>query len=162
MTESALNLSPISRILDMIGPDFGLSPSLHAHSCLRPLHDSLAHHPQVGERKHHQQLAGVLGEAAIANLAMPELALDDPRRVLDLGADAGLDLLQLLRERFDASILVHHTALPRHHGNVLVDLWVLRLSLLAFVNTPVTRGRKDLLSLPVQQRSRLSDVVGMG
>ena len=39
---------------------------------------------------------------------------------------------------------------------------VLRLNLLAFVNAPVTRVRKDLLFLPVQQRSRLGDVVCMG
>ena len=82
--------------------------------------------------------------------------------MLDLGADAGLDLLQLLLESNDGSIIVHHTALARDHGNVPVDLWVLRLNLLAFVNAPVTRVRKDLLFLPVQQRSRLGDVVCMG
>lgn len=38
----ALNVPPICRILDPIGPAFGLSPTLRAHSCLRPLHDSLA------------------------------------------------------------------------------------------------------------------------
>ena len=99
MVKPALNLPPISGIFDPIGPVFGPSPPLQAHSCLQPPRDSLAHHPQVGQRKHHQQLAGVLGQAPIANLAMPELALDDPKRVLDLGADAGLELLQLLLQR---------------------------------------------------------------
>ena len=162
MAKPALNLPPIFRILDPIGPVFGPSPPLQAHSCLQPPRDSLAHHPQVGQRKHHQQLAGVLGQAPIANLAMPELALDDPKRVLDLGADAGLDLLQLLLERVDGSILVHHSALARHHGNVPVDVRVLRLNFLTLVNTPVARVRKDLLFLPVQQCSRLGDVVGIG
>lgn len=38
----ALNVPPICRILDPIGPAFVLSPTLRAHSFLRPLHDSLA------------------------------------------------------------------------------------------------------------------------
>ena len=162
MVKPALNLPPISRIFDPIGPVFGPSPPLQAHSCLQPPRDSLAHHPQVGERKHHQQLAGVLGQAPIANLAMPELALDDPKRMLDLGADAGLDLLQLLLERVDGPVLVHPSALARHHGDVPVDVRVLRLNFLTLVNTPVARVRKDLLFLPVQQCSRLGDVVGIG
>ena len=93
---------------------------------------------------------------------MPELALDDPKRMLDLGADAGLDLLQLLLERVDGPVLVHPSALARHHGDVPVDVRVLRLNFLTLVNTPVARVRKDLLFLPVQQCSRLGDVVGIG
>jgi hypothetical protein len=141
---------------------FGPLPRLRAYSCLRPLHDSLAHHPQVGQRKHHQQLVGVLGQTPIANLAMPELALDNPKRMLDLGADAGLDLLQLLFERVARSALVHHSALARHHGDVPVDMRVLRLNFLALVNAPVARVGIDLLFLPVQQCSRLGDVVRIG
>jgi hypothetical protein len=161
MAKPALNLRPISRILDPIGPVLGPSPPLRAHSCLQPLHDSLAHHPQVGKRKHHQQLAGVLGQAPIANLAMPELALDDPKRMLDLGADAGLDLLQLLLQRVARPALVHRPALARHHGDVPIDVWMLGLNFLALVNTPVARIGKDLLFFNevvaiAQQRDLLS------
>lgn len=73
----------------------------------QPLQYSLAHHPQVRQRKHHQQLAGVLDQSPIAHLAMAELALDDAKRMLDFGADAGLDLFQLFLERVDRLALVH-------------------------------------------------------
>ena len=38
-------------------------------------------------------MAGVLGPTPVMRLAMPKLALDDPRRVLDLGPDTGLEFL---------------------------------------------------------------------
>jgi hypothetical protein len=37
-----------------------------AHSRCQPLNHSLAHHPQIGQRKHHQQLAGVLGQTPVS------------------------------------------------------------------------------------------------
>ncbi len=61
---------------------------LQAHSCLQPVQYPLAHHPQIAQRKHHQQLVGVLGQAPIAHLAMAELAFDHAKRMLDLGTDA--------------------------------------------------------------------------
>lgn len=44
-----------------------------------------ANHPQVGQRKQRLQLGGVLGQPAVAHFDVAELALDDPKRVLDLG-----------------------------------------------------------------------------
>jgi hypothetical protein len=38
-------------------------------------------------------MAGVLGPTPVIRLAMPKLALDHPRRVLDLGRDTGLEFL---------------------------------------------------------------------
>ena len=115
-------------VFDQIGYVCGLSPPLRPRSYLQALHDLLANHPQVGQRKYHQQLAGVLGQAPMANLSMPELALDDPKRMLDLGAEAGLDLLQLLLERVTRPALAHRSALARHHGDVPVDMRVLCLT----------------------------------
>jgi hypothetical protein len=65
--------------------------SPQAHSCLQPLNHSLEHHSQVGQRKHHQQLAGVLGQAPVTRFALSELTINHPKRMLHLGADARLE-----------------------------------------------------------------------
>jgi hypothetical protein len=59
---TALNYTPIPHAFDPVGPIDGLSPLVRALSCLQPLNHSLAHPPQVGQRKRHQQLACVLGQ----------------------------------------------------------------------------------------------------
>src|SRR5262249_42257904 len=41
----------------------------------------------IGEREQREHLCAVLGDAAIAHLAIAELAFDDAEDVLDLGAD---------------------------------------------------------------------------
>jgi len=71
---------------------------LQAHSCLQPLNNSLAHHPQVGQRKHHQQLARVLGQSSVTRFAVSKPTLDHPKRVLHLGSDARLELFKLIRQ----------------------------------------------------------------
>lgn len=43
--------------------------------------------PQIGQRKQRVQLFGVLGQTAITNIHMPELALDHAKWVLHLGSD---------------------------------------------------------------------------
>jgi hypothetical protein len=50
-----------------------------------------SHHPQIAQREQHGQPRRVLRQSAIAHLGMAKLLLDDPERMLDLGADAGLD-----------------------------------------------------------------------
>ena len=68
-------------------------------------HSSLRHqqwppgHPQVGQGEQRVQLRGVLRQSAVAHLHMAELALDEPERMPDLGADARLDLLHLRDDR---------------------------------------------------------------
>ena len=42
---------------------------------------------QVGERKQREDLRAVLGDAAIADFAIAELAFDHAKHVLDLGAN---------------------------------------------------------------------------
>lgn len=48
---------------------------------------------QVRQRKQRDELRGVLLQAAIARLQKAELAFDDAEGMLDLGADAGLGVL---------------------------------------------------------------------
>lgn len=141
---------------------FGPVPMLQAHSCLQPLQYSLAHHQQIAQRKHHQQLAGVLGQAPKTRLAMTKLALDHAKQVLDLGTGVGLEFLQLFSQRIDRFALVHGLALARHHGNVPVHLRVLLLDLGTLLNAPVARVGKDHFFFAMQQRMRLRDVVGIG
>src|SRR6266545_8295323 len=45
---------------------------------------------QIGQRGRHEQAVRILGQATITHLSKAEDALDDPDRVLDLGADARL------------------------------------------------------------------------
>ena len=73
-------------------------PIRWAHSCQAPT-QMPARHPQIGQSKQRVQLRRVLGQTAIAHLHMAELALDDTERVLDLGANAGFDALDLFSQR---------------------------------------------------------------
>lgn len=66
---------PFAAIYRPLGP-------LRAHSSPGLSQKRSAHHPQIGERKHRVQLRRVLGQAAVAHLHVPELALDDTERVL--------------------------------------------------------------------------------
>ena len=68
-----------------------------ARSSLRR-HQLSARHTEVGQREQHVPLRSVLRQAAIAQLDVAELALDHPERVLDLGADARLDVLHLVSD----------------------------------------------------------------
>ncbi len=81
-----------------------------AHSCQAP-RQTLADHPQIGQRKQRLQLRRVLGQAAIAHLHMPELALDDSERMLHLGADADLHMLELVEHGTHGAALVQRAAL---------------------------------------------------
>jgi hypothetical protein len=99
-----MNSSPISLSLGSFGPTLGPLPMFWANSCLHSRNYSLAHYPQVGQRKHQQQFTGVLGQPPVTHLATPELTLDHPKRMLHFGADTGFGLVQ----RF---------ALAQHNGN---------------------------------------------
>ena len=103
-------------------------------------------------------MAGVLGQSPIAHLAMSKLALDHPKRVLDLGLDAGLELFKLLTQRVDWAALVHSLALARHHGNVPVHIGGLILNLVTLLHDPVARVCKYDFFLAVQKGVCLRDV----
>ena len=51
---------------------------------------------QIDHGEQRVQLRGVLRHAVVAGLAVPKQVLHDVERVLDLGTDAGLDLLDRL------------------------------------------------------------------
>lgn len=55
-----------------------------------------SHHPQIRQREQRRQLRSVPRQAPVTHLHTPELALDHPKRVLDLGAHAGLQSLELI------------------------------------------------------------------
>ena len=102
----------------------------------KPLSDSLTPHPQAGQRKHHQHLAGVLGQTPVTRLAMPELTLDHPKWMLHLGTDTGFDLFNPISQGLAGFGLVQRLALARHHGNFPVHASVFVLNLLALFNAP--------------------------
>ena len=118
MVKTALNLSPIALSLGSIAPVIGAVPVLQAHSSMQFLPKSFAHHPKVRGRTYHQHLASVLGQALIVHLAAAELALDDQKTVLGLGANAGFELHLLFAQRTNRAALVKNLALARHHGDV--------------------------------------------
>jgi hypothetical protein len=155
MVKLATNSSPTFPSFGPLGPVLGYLPMFWAHSRFQPLNHSLAHHPQVGQRKHHQQLAGVLGQTPVTRLAMPELTLDHPKRMLHLGADTGFDLFNPISQGEAGFGPVQRLALARHHGNFPVHASVFFLNLLALFNAPVARVGKDHFLLPVQQYMRL-------
>lgn len=84
MVMPALNYLPIYRSLGLLQSVFGLLPVLQAHPCLKSQNNSRAHHPQVRQCKHHQQLAGFLGQAPVTRLAASALNrvtfADHPKR----------------------------------------------------------------------------------
>jgi len=132
-----------------------------AHLCL-PHHRALAHLPQIGQRKQQHNLLRVLPQPPVACLGITELLLDDPKRVFYLGADTGLDLLDLL-EQLSAHLLhVQQAPLAGHHGHMPAHIGVLRLDFVALAHAPIARVGKDVTLLAVQQRSGLGDIVRIG
>lgn len=90
---------------------------LHTHSCLHR-HQFSPRHPQVGQREQRVQLRGVLLQPSVAHFHMPELALDHPKGMLDLGTDAGFEAFELSGQFFDQPALVQLLALAWAHGDV--------------------------------------------
>ena len=137
-------------------------PALQTHSSQRALNNSCSSHPQVAQGKQREQLHRVLGQPFVPNLGETELTLNHPKRMLDLGANAGLDLLQFILEGVTGFGFVQRFTLARHHGNLPVHASVLVLNLLALFNAPVARVGKDNFFLSVQQGVRLRHIVCIG
>jgi hypothetical protein len=127
---------------------------LRAHSCPHR-HQFSAHQPQIGQREQRVQLRGVLGQSSVADLGMSELALDHPERVFDLGADAGLDLLDLLGDRLAGVAHVQYLAFARAHRHVPVHAGP---GIGPLVSALVTRVAERIGFLAVQQRVGLDHV----
>jgi hypothetical protein len=136
--------------------------ALQTHSSQHSLNNSFSSHPQVAQGKQREQLRRVLGQPFVANLGETELTLDHPKRMLDLGANAGFDLFQFILEGVTGFGLVQRFALARRHGNLPVHLGVLVPNLLALFNAPVARVGKDNFFLSVQRGVRLRHIVCVG
>ena len=115
-------------------------------------------HPHITQRKQRHQLRRVFRQPFVANLDETELALDHPKRMLDLGTHAGFELLGFVQQATPARILVQRPAFTWTHGHVPVHcrgFWPL-------VRTLVTGIRKHHGLLTVQQPMALRDVVDVG
>ncbi len=146
--------------LDLAG--FRAFARRRAHSSHGALQNPLAHHPQVRQCEHHQQLAHVLGQAPITRLAMSELAFDHPKRVLHLGTNAGLGFLQSVHDRPHGRVLVQRLAVAGHHGHMPTDLPVTLNHLFAFVHATVAGVGKDIAFFAMEQGAGLRHIVGIG
>ncbi len=91
---------------------------------LRSLKNQLSGHPEVAHRKQHVQPRGVFLQSLEANLGEPELLLDHAERMLGLGADAGLELLQFVNQLLASTVLVQRAALAWPHGHMPIDIEV--------------------------------------
>jgi hypothetical protein len=49
-------------------------------------------------------VTGVLGQASVSRLAMPELTLDHPKLMLHLGADTGFDLFNPISQFLSSAL----------------------------------------------------------
>src|SRR4030042_6868919 len=78
------------------------SPVRQTHSSLHPFNQAFPRHPQIAQGKQRDQLRGVLGQATVAHLDEAELTFDHPERMLNLGPDAGFDLLELFDQLMTA------------------------------------------------------------
>ena len=143
-------------------PVSGLLPVLRAHSSPASLQNSFARQPQIDQRKEGGQVGCVLGQTLVAHLGESELALEHPKRMLDLRPDTRLGPLQRIDQTAARGILVQRSALAGHHRHVPVRLWPIRLDLLALFNASVARISEDILFFTVQQFVCLRDVVRVG
>mmetsp|Transcript_53128 Transcript_53128/g.124272 ORF Transcript_53128/g.124272 Transcript_53128/m.124272 type:complete len:381 (+) Transcript_53128:1249-2391(+) len=87
------------------------------HSSRRS-HQLPPRHPQVAQREQRDDLRGVLLQPPVAHFGEPELPLDHPERMLDLGPDAGLHLLHPLGNEVGLDEGVEQLALARAHGHM--------------------------------------------
>lgn len=133
---------------------------LQTHSCLQVLQQPAPHHPQIAQRKQCVQLRRVLGQSPIAHLHVPELAFDDPKRVLDLGAVTRFDMLQLVEQGAHRTACVQRTALARAHGHMPVGLYA--LDFFSFGHPLVASIGEHIAFLTVHQRGGLRHVIDVG
>jgi len=136
----------------------GRLPALQAHLSPCSLNNSLSGHPQVAQGKQRDQLRRVLGQPFVAHLGKTELALDNAKRVLYLGAHAGLELLGLVQQAAPRRLLVQRPALARTHGHVPVHAGGFR----SLAGSLVTRIGKHHGLLTMQQAVALGHIVDVG
>ena len=120
----------------------------------------LAHHPQAEEHEQREELRRVLGQSAVTYLCVSELTLDHSERVLHLGTDVSLELLDSIHDRIQCIALVQCSAHSPSHGHMPVDIHALRLFSLA--NPLVVGICIDACLVSMQQGMGLGDVIDVG
>lgn len=137
--------------------------TFQTHSSLRThLHRPFAHHTQIAQRKQRHQIDSLIGQSPVLEIDVAELPLDNPKRVIYFGPDAGLCLLRFLQEGAHGRALVNGLTLARNHCLVPVHVWKPALDFFTHVCTKVTRVGKVIDFFPAQQRMGLRDVMGAG
>lgn len=83
-------------------------------------HQARPDRPQVRQREQCLQLRRVLEQSAVAHLGVAELPFDHAERVLDLRTDAGLELLDLVKDGADGRRLAPAFSLWRSLGRTAI------------------------------------------
>ena len=112
---------------------------------------------KVGQGEETLELGGVLGQASIAGLAVPEEVLEDVKGMLHPRPHLGFELLKLLGEFFDRPF-GHGFDSATLGGHVPFHAWALAEDLLALFDAQITRVGKGGLLLAMQQGMSLRDV----
>ena len=115
-------------------------------------------HLHIAQRKQRYELRRIFGQPFVANLVETELALDHPKRVLDLCANTGFELLGFIQQAAPRRVLVQCPALAGPHRDVPVNT----RSLQPLDRTEVARIRKHHSFFTVQQSMALRDIVDVG
>lgn len=114
---------------------------------------------QIGQGKQREELGGVLGQSPVAVLFVPEQVLDEVERMLDLGADAGLEPLNALVQ--SAQFVVRQrTALAGPQGDE--PLHRAALILFPLLNALVAGIAKGHALCAMQQLMGLRHVIDVG
>jgi len=115
---------PTRRHLDRrVGLAAGPLPALQSRSSPRCSHFA-SRHPQLGQREELGQLGGVFLQVPVPDLGEAELLRDLAERMLDLGADTGLEALDLVSQGFDRVALAQCPALASTHGHMPGDAFL--------------------------------------
>src|SRR6185437_9460014 len=111
-------MAMVASVDAMTGPDYRHPAAVRAQlSCSDQLP---AHHPDIRQRKQRVQLGGVLGQPAVANFDVAELALDHPEGVLASGANLRLETFDPVPQPAGCCI-AQCPALARLHCHVPLD-----------------------------------------
>lgn len=101
------------RVFESSGNHGGRLPKFQAQSSSRPLNNSLSGRPQMAQVKQCDHLHRVLGRTCVAHVAESKLTLNQTKRMLDLGAYAGLDLFGFVQEVAPRRLFVQRAAVAR-------------------------------------------------
>lgn len=134
---------------------------MQTRSCLQPLQQPAPRHPQIAQRKQRVQLRRVLGQSPVAHFYVPELPLDDPKRVFHLGPDSSLDVFKLLEHGAHGAVFVQRAAFAGAHGHHMpVDFDA--LDFFAFGHALVASVGEHIRFFAADQRTGLGHVVDVG